>query len=48
MRRIVYTADGNFVATTGTGEDTEIQIFDASKYNHIQTIDTSSVNFLFT
>jgi hypothetical protein len=47
IKRVIFSNDGNFIATTGTGQDTAIQIFDANKKELIEIIDTAGVKIYY-
>jgi hypothetical protein len=50
IKHVVFSKCGNYVATTGTGQDTVLQVFDANKHTLIDSLDIAeviSINFRF-
>ena len=43
IKHVIYSKCGNYVATTGTGQDTVLQVYDANKFNLIESIDIAEV-----
>lgn len=43
IKNIVITKDGNFIATSGTGQDTIVQIYNASNCTLVEAIDISEI-----
>jgi WD40 repeat protein len=43
IRAIAISKDGNFVVTSGTGQDTVLQFYDTAKNQLIENIDTSGI-----
>ena len=43
INHLAFTKCGNYIATSGKNQDTEIQIFDGSKACLIDTVDTNEI-----
>lgn len=43
IKRIIITKDGGFVLTSGTSQDTEIQIFDTTKAAYLNSVDINEI-----
>lgn len=44
IKHLSISKDGNYIASSGTDQDTVIQVFDVSKCNMIESIDTNEIN----
>lgn len=43
IKHVAFSKDGHFVSTTGTGQDTTVQIYSAVKSSLIETLDTNEI-----
>lgn len=43
IKSIAFAKSGNYVVTSGKDDDTSVEIYDAKKLDHIQTIDIKEV-----
>jgi hypothetical protein len=43
LKNVAISRDGNYAATTGTGQDTVVQIFDVKGGNMLSSIDTNEI-----
>jgi WD40 repeat protein len=43
IKNVVFSKCGNYIATTGSGQDTVLQVYDANKLTLIESIDIAEV-----